>query len=59
MGHWFLYVEHTHTFSSKPSTRVFAAIPGGSVGGPVIEVQIAKILDQYGLEIAQPSPRNH
>ena len=34
----------------------FAAIPGGTIIGPVIEVQIVKILDRYGLEIASPSP---
>ena len=36
----------------KPQSRSFAAIPGGTIKGPVIEVQIVKIFDQYGLEIA-------
>ena len=40
----------------KIQSRAFAAIPGGTIIGPVIEVQIVKILDQYGLEIAIPSP---
>ena len=39
----------------NPHSRAFAAIPGGAIIG-VIEVQIVKILDQYGLEIAIPSP---
>ena len=36
-------------------SRVFAAIPGGTIKGQVSEVQTEKILDQYGLEIAIPS----
>ena len=40
----------------NPQSRAFAAIPGGTIIGPVIEVQIVKILYQYGLEIAIPSP---
>ena len=39
----------------NPRSRVFAAIPEGTNGGPVIEVQIVKI-DTYGLDIAIPSP---
>ena len=42
----------------NPRSRVCAAIPGGTFVGPVIEVQIVKILDQYGLEIASPSHNN-
>ena len=42
----------------NPHSRAFAAIPGGTIIGPVIEVQIVKILDQYGLEIAIPSPND-
>ena len=41
----------------NPQSRVFAAILGGTIIGPVIEVQIVKILDQYGFEIAIPSPK--
>ena len=39
-------------------SRAFAAIPGGKIIGPVIEVQIVKVLDQHGLEIANPSPKD-
>ena len=42
----------------NPQSKVFAAILGGTIIGPVIEVQIVKILDQYGLEIASPSPND-
>ena len=40
----------------NPQSKAFAAILGGTIIGPVIEVQIVNILDQYGLEIANPSP---
>ena len=43
-----------YVFSSKPQSRAFAANPGRTVIGPVI----LKILDQYGLEIALPSPND-
>ena len=46
--------EYTHS-RANPQSRVFAGIPGRTVIGPVVEVQIVKILDQYGLEIAIPS----
>ena len=36
-------------------SRVFAAIPGGTIIGPINEVQILEIIDQHGLEIATPS----
>ena len=42
----------------NPQSRAFAAIPWGTIIGPVIEVQIVKILDQDGLEIAIPSPND-
>ena len=42
----------------NPRSRVFAAIPGGTIIRPVIEVQIVKILDTCGLEIAIPSPND-
>ena len=48
-----------NTFSRLSlQSRAFAAIPGGTIIGPVIEVQIVKILDQYGLVIAIPSPND-
>ena len=42
----------------NPRSGVFAAIPGGTIIRPVIEVQIVKILDTCGLEIAVPSPND-
>ena len=39
----------------NPQSRAFAAILVETIIGPVIDVQIVKILDQYGLEIATPS----
>ena len=42
-------------FRVNPQSKAFAAIPGGTITGPVIEVQIVKILDHYGLEIAIPA----
>ena len=39
----------------NPQSRVYVAIPGGGVIGPVIEVHIVKILDSFGLEISIPS----
>ena len=39
----------------NPRSRVFAAIPGGTIIGPVVEVQFVKILDSCGLEFAIPS----
>ena len=48
-----------HTLSRvNPQSRAFAAIPGGTIVGPDIEVQIVEILDQYGHEIAIPSPND-
>ena len=47
-------------FRVNPLSRAFSAIAGGTIIGTiigsVIEVQIVIILDQYGLEIAIPSP---
>ena len=42
-----------------PQSRVFAAIPGATAIGPVLDVKIGKILGPPGLEIAIPSPHNH
>ena len=48
-----------HTLSRvNPQSRPSAAILGRTIIGPVIEVQIVKILDQYGHEIAIPSPND-
>ena len=35
--------------------KALAAIPAGTIIGPVSEVHIVKILDEYGLEVAIPS----
>ena len=40
-------------------SRVFAAIFGGTIIGPVIEVQSVTILDHCGLEIAQMIQHGH
>ena len=40
---------------SFPKTQVLAAIPAGTIIGPVLEVHIVKILDGYGTEVAIPS----
>ena len=58
-GHLIPLCREFLVFSSKPPSRAFAAILGGTIVGPVIEVQIVKILDQYGLGIAIPSPKDH
>ena len=40
-GFWADHImSRIHTFSSKTESRVLAAIPGGTIIGPVIEVQI-------------------
>ena len=39
----------------NPQSTAFAAIPAGTIIGPVIEVKIVKIIDQYGFGIATPS----
>ena len=36
-------------------TRASAAIPAGTIIGPVIEVHIVKILDECGIEVAIPT----
>ena len=32
-----------------PETKAFAAIPAGTIIGPITEVHIVKVLDEYGL----------
>ena len=51
-------MSRIHTFSSSPQSRVFAAILGRTVIGPVIEVRVAKILGEPGFGIAIPSLHN-
>ena len=38
-----------------PQTKALAAVPAGMIVGPITEVHILKILDEYGLEVAIPS----
>ena len=48
-----------HIFRAHPPSRVSAAIPGGTVIGPVLDVRILKILGEHGLEISIPSILSH
>ena len=47
----------THLRGNKDS-RAYAAIPGRTKIGPVIQVYIVQFLGSYGLEIQIPSPTN-
>ena len=49
-------MQRIQAFSSKPTILSLCSNSCGTIIGPVIEVQIVKFLDQYGLEIAIPSP---
>ena len=48
-----------HTFMREPTAFFFAAIPGRTNIGPVIEVHVVQIMETHGLEIAVPSKREH
>ena len=39
---------------AHPQSRVYGAIRGWKIIGPVIEVRIVKMLEEYGLEISIP-----
>ena len=52
---FFLCGENILNSGSYSKTRALAAVPAGTSIGPVIEVHIVKILDEYGLEVAIPS----
>ena len=41
---------------ADPRSGAYAAIPGGTVIGPVVEVRIMQLLGNHGLEIEIPSP---
>ena len=43
---------------ANPKSRAYAAIPGGTVIGPVIEVHFVQLLGNHGLDIEIPSPNN-
>ena len=58
-GEIITFFENTHFLECKhPQSRAYAAILERTIIGPGIEVQIVKILDNLGLEIAIPSPKN-
>ena len=50
-----LYAEETHFFRSYPKAIALAAVPEGTILGPVFEVHFVKIIDGYGIEVAMPS----
>ena len=54
-----LSMSRIHTFSREPHARNFAAIPGGTKIGSVIEGHVVLIMGTHGLEIAVPSKRDH
>ena len=56
MGNLFHYVENTHFLEQTINPE---SLQQFQVNGPVLEGQIVKILDQHGLEIANPSLHNH
>ena len=46
--------EYTHP-REHTNSRVYAAIPGNTIIGPVLQVHMIKFLDNYGVEIQIPS----
>ena len=51
MGRSFHYAENKHFLRVNSQSRAFAAIPGGTIVGPLIELQIVKILDHMDLKL--------
>ena len=45
--------EYTHP-RDRANSRVYAAIPGNTIIGPVVQVYMVKFLDNYGIEIQIP-----
>ena len=45
--------EYTHP-RQRANSRVYAAIPGNTIIGPVLQVHMVKFLDNYGIEIQIP-----
>ena len=43
---------------ANPQSIVYAAIPGETIIGPIIEVHVVQIFGTHGLEIEIPSPNN-
>ena len=54
MGNLFNYVEITHILEQTLNHGSLQQFLGRTVVGPVLEVEILKILGQYGLEMAIP-----
>ena len=50
-----LDAEKKLLFSSLRTSKILGAIPAGTIIGPISEVLIVKILDEYGVEVAIPS----
>ena len=59
-GWWTLTLVCREYSSSRsyPKAQPLAAIPEGTIVGPVLEVHIAKILEEFGIEVAIPSIAN-
>ena len=55
MGNNYSFVPRILSSRSYPKNQALAAIPEGTVVGPVLEVHIVKIVDGYGIEVAIPS----
>ena len=43
---------------SYPKAQALAALPEGTIIGPILEVRIVKIHGEYGIEVAIPSIAN-
>ena len=50
-----LYAENILVLESSPQAKPLGAIPACTIKGPISEVLIVKILDEYGVEVAIPS----
>ena len=50
-----MYVGNTHFPTSFPESEDLAAIPDGTIIGPVLKVRNVEIIDGYGTQIAIPS----
>ena len=55
MGRNYTSMQRMFLFSSLPQAKPSGTIPAGTMAGPICEVYIVKILDEYGLEVAIPS----
>ena len=49
------YAESIRVLEPIPKPKALLAIPAGTIIGPITEVHVEKILDEYGLEVAIPS----